>query len=51
MTTGSTAAACARALKQAGAARVTLLTVARVDRRLAGAAASQSKTGELSDVG
>ena len=34
MTTGSTAAACARALKQAGAARVTLATVARVDRRL-----------------
>ena len=35
MTTGSTAAACARALKDAGAARVELLTVARVDRRLA----------------
>jgi competence protein ComFC len=34
MTTGSTAASCARALKQAGAARVVLLTVARVDRRL-----------------
>jgi ComF family protein len=32
VTTGSTAAACARALKSAGAARVTLLTVARVDR-------------------
>ena len=39
MTTGSTAAACARALKQAGAARVTLATVARVDRRLEGARA------------
>ncbi len=34
MTTGSTAAACALALKRAGAARVALLTVARVDRRL-----------------
>jgi ComF family protein len=33
MTTGATAAACARALKIAGAKRVTLLTVARVDRR------------------
>jgi len=34
MTTGSTAAACAHALKSAGVARVTLLTVARVDRRM-----------------
>lgn len=34
MTTGSTAAACALALKRAGADRVTLLTAARVDRRL-----------------
>jgi ComF family protein len=34
MTTGSTAAACARVLKRAGVARVVLLTVARVDRRL-----------------
>jgi ComF family protein len=33
MTTGSTAAACALALKRAGAAKVALLTVARVDRR------------------
>jgi ComF family protein len=33
MTTGSTAAACARVLKRAGVARVVLLTVARVDRR------------------
>ena len=33
MTTGSTAAACAIALKRAGAKRVALLTVARVDRR------------------
>ncbi len=37
MTTGSTAAACATALKRAGAGRVTLLTVARVDRRGEGA--------------
>jgi predicted amidophosphoribosyltransferase len=34
MTTGATAAACALALKQAGARRVALLTVARVDRRM-----------------
>lgn len=34
MTTGATAASCARALKLAGAGRVTLLTLARADRRL-----------------
>jgi competence protein ComFC len=34
MTTGSTAASCARALKRAGARRVALLTLARVDRRM-----------------
>ena len=34
MTTGSTAAACARALKIAGARQVVLLTVARTDRRV-----------------
>ncbi len=33
MTTGSTAAACALALKRAGVGRVVLLTVARADRR------------------
>jgi competence protein ComFC len=33
MTTGATAAACARALKKAGAQSVSLLTLARVDRR------------------
>jgi ComF family protein len=33
MTTGSTAAACARALKLAGARKVVLLTLARTDRR------------------
>jgi ComF family protein len=36
MTTGATASACALALKQAGARRVALLTVARVDRRMEG---------------
>jgi ComF family protein len=39
MTTGATAAACATALKRAGAARVSLVTVARVDRRNARPAA------------
>lgn len=34
-TTGATASACARALKQAGACSVVLLTLARVDRRWA----------------
>jgi ComF family protein len=34
MTTGSTGAACAAALKRAGAAYVALLTIARVDRRM-----------------
>jgi ComF family protein len=33
MTTGATAASCARALKRAGAVHVTLLTLARADRR------------------
>ena len=49
MTTGSTAAACALALKRAGAARVALLTVARVDRRMdaSRAAAAHSTTGGL----
>jgi ComF family protein len=49
LTTGATAAACALALKRAGAARVTLLTVARVDRRFhsSRAAAQHSIRGEL----
>jgi ComF family protein len=46
MTTGSTAAACARVLKQAGAARVVLATVARVDRRLERATAEPVSSGE-----
>jgi ComF family protein len=33
MTTGATAASCARALRRAGARQVTLLTLARADRR------------------
>jgi len=37
MTTGASAASCARALKLAGARHVTLLTLARVDRRSGGA--------------
>jgi ComF family protein len=45
MTTGSTATACARALKRAGAQRVALLTVARADRRLqSGAPAKAAKS-------
>lgn len=50
MTTGSTAAACAIALKRAGAVRVALLTVARVDRRLQGfgAASKQVLVGGVS---
>ena len=34
MTTGASAASCARALKRAGARQVTLLTLARADRRM-----------------
>lgn len=50
MTTGSTAAACALALKRAGAARVVLVTVARVDRRFGPVRAGASKsTGGSSD--
>jgi ComF family protein len=47
MTTGSTAAACARTLKGSGAARVAILTVARADRRLSGwtTATAQTTTG------
>jgi ComF family protein len=35
LTTGATASACARALKRAGAAHVSLLALARTDRRMA----------------
>jgi len=34
LTTGATAASCARALRKAGAREVTLLTLARADRRI-----------------
>jgi len=48
MTTGATAAACALALKRAGAARVTLLTLARADRRFPSALpASSSAAGGM----
>lgn len=45
MTTGATAGACAAELKRAGAKTVTLLTLARVDRRLAALSASTSFIG------
>ncbi|MEI9977287.1 MAG: ComF family protein [Ignavibacteriota bacterium] len=45
MTTGSTAAACARALKRAGVDKVVLATVARVDRRFEGAKARPIPSG------
>ena len=48
MTTGSTAAACARTLKAAGAARVALLTVARVDRRMDVPAPPRERYGPVS---
>ena len=52
LTTGSTAAACARVLKRAGAAKVALLAVARVDRRMEGwrGAAAASTEGVNRDV-
>jgi ComF family protein len=45
MTTGATAGACAKILKRAGAKSVTLLTLARVDRRLAAPSARTSQSG------
>ncbi len=45
MTTGATAGACANSLKRAGAKSVTLLTLARVDRRLAAPSARTSQLG------
>ncbi|HUS07378.1 MAG TPA: ComF family protein [Bryobacteraceae bacterium] len=44
MTTGATLAASASALKRAGASRITVLTVARVDRRKSSGAANASVT-------
>ncbi|MGP8245844.1 MAG: ComF family protein [Bryobacteraceae bacterium] len=46
MTTGSTATACALALKRAGAVRVSVLTVARADRLWQAAPKSRVATGE-----
>ena len=48
MTTGATASACARALKRAGAKSVTLLTLARVDRRFADVQNEDSNQREVS---
>jgi ComF family protein len=45
MTTGATAGACALALKRAGAKHVALLTLARVDRRLAAPSAMTTLSG------
>ena len=45
-TTGATATACARLLKKAGAAKVTVLTIARVDRRAPVPAAFRSTHGQ-----
>jgi ComF family protein len=45
MTTGATASACASALKRAGAASVTVLTLARVDRR--GAVAIEPRVAKM----
>jgi competence protein ComFC len=48
MTTGATASACALALKRAGAKSVTLLALARVDRRLIDPVREGSHTREVS---
>jgi predicted amidophosphoribosyltransferase len=48
MTTGATASACALALKRAGAKSVTLLALARVDRRLIDPVKESSRTTEVS---
>jgi ComF family protein len=50
LTTGATAAACARALKRAGAKHVALLAVARTDRRMA-VQDFESKTDAAKAVG
>jgi ComF family protein len=47
MTTGATAGACARALKKAGAKSVSLLTLARVDRRFADRADLDKRRGPV----
>jgi competence protein ComFC len=50
MTTGSTGAACASILKRAGARSVTLLTLARVDRRFAPLESTAMKKAVPEDV-
>ena len=45
LTTGATASACASVLKRAGAKRVTVLTLARVDRRKSTVVSSASDSG------
>jgi ComF family protein len=52
MTTGATAASCARALKITGARQVTLLTLARVDRRFGSGQAdtAAANTGSFEDA-
>lgn len=50
-TTGATAAACARALKRAGAESVAVLTVARADRRIADTTGSMPESFETSPLG
>lgn len=47
MTTGSTGSACAAALKAAGARSVTLLTIARVDRRFTDTSATAGLTANV----
>jgi len=47
LTTGATAGACARALKRAGAAQVTLAAVARADRRLTSSYEPEFSTAPL----
>ena len=51
MTTGSTAAACALALKRAGATRVVLLTVSRADRRYVTSLRATSPDQSICDGG
>jgi len=51
MTTGATATACAQVLKEAGAASVVLLTVARVDRRWTSPAAAPGALANAASLG
>lgn len=51
MTTGSTVAAASKALRRAGAARVTVLTLARVDRRIPSMLSPTSSPAEFAVSG